>query len=85
MASDLTHLVEGDILEDLDPGEEGAAAGDTVQEVAPVSDAGEVYELVSDQGDLLESWLQVKVKNSAAEDFVKEKKFLESSTDVPGL
>ena len=64
MASDLTHLVEGDILEDLDPGEEGAAAGDTVQEVAPVSDAGEVYELVSDQGDLLQSWLQVEVENS---------------------
>ena len=65
---ELSHgLVEWDVFEYFDPGEEGTAARDAVQEVAPEGDDGEVHKLARGEVHIGYGRLDVEVDDGSEE------------------
>ena len=64
----LSHcLVERDVFEYFDPGEEGTAARDAVKEVAPECDECEVYKLARGEVHIGDCRLHVEVDDGSEE------------------
>ena len=65
-SGELSHcLVEGDIFEYFDPGEEGTAASYAVQEVAPEGNSREIHKLSWSEVDIFQCRLHVEVDDSS--------------------
>ena len=62
----LSHgLVEWDVFEYFDPGQEGTTARDAVKEVAPERDDCEVYKLARGEGNIRDGRLHVEVDDGS--------------------